>query len=292
MNFNMSIDEMFRFYALLEKRLELSKSNNERDFIKNQMDTIYGVLSVSLALTVNESLPKMISSIEASKLDRNILGLVVGTERLKSIPENGVIDFTVSEDVTSRDRTMVIVGEADLRDILKPLASHSFAKNIEKAVVIYKDNMMFDGSNVKAWENIKSMFPENDYIYKMWADHITGSIASVGPIYAYKEVKKHVKTWSNDDVAEMLSMLIDESRSEKKEKAANVFVHSLRNTVAYLKDPADHEVVKTLFNLSEKTKEDKKRVGATIVEILKSCDKVAKTRKEYVEKSVYSDERS
>ena len=292
MNFNMSIDEMFRFYALLEKRLELSKSNNESDFIKNQMDTIYGVLSVSLALTVNESLPKMISSIEASKLDRNILSLVVGSERMKSIPENGVIDFTVSEDVTNVDRTMVLVSEGDLRDILKPLASHSFAKNIEKAVAIYKEKMLFDESNVKAWDNIKNMFPENDYIYKMWADHITSSIAVYGPIYAYKEVKKHVKTWSNDEVAEMLSMLIDESKSEKKEKAENVFMHSLRNTVAYVQDPADQDAIKTLFGLGGKTKEEKKKVTSTIVEIIKSCDKVARTRKGYIEKSVYQDDRS
>ena len=56
------------------------------------------------------------------------------------------------------------------------------------------------------------------------------------------------------------------------------------------------ERIRAFFNyecfMCGKTKEEKKRVGSTIVEILKSCDKVARTRKEYVEKSVYQDDRS
>ena len=69
-------------------------------------------------------------------------------------------------------------------------------------------------------------------------------------------------------------------------------MHSLRNTVAYVQDPADQDAIKTLFGLGGKTKEEKKKVTSTIVEIIKSCDKVARTRKGYIEKSVYQDDRS
>ena len=210
MKLQMGLDHIFKYREILaEKEKAASRAGTDRvlKHIQNSILAIDIMLHTALINTVQESAPQIKS---IAFFDIDALQLVLPDQNLKALmPTQVEINFEEVPNnpvqITPGSPASGIGGE--LYEALKEMLSRNFVAKIPDAVKYYKEKTEQEETNVKVWEEIKKLLPENKHI-PIWERHLLNSFRSQGPLFAYAQIKKNLPSWSDVDITTILNNLV------------------------------------------------------------------------------------
>jgi hypothetical protein len=287
MKFEMTAKEMLEFHSLLEKRFLKARSSKEKDFLEKQMDAVYLVLSAALQFTIGNNVENIAKALAPSEIDKDLLSLVVGPDRMRAITMGAqqVIEFTPVETINERV-TKDNYKQYPEKKQLDFLMSHSFTKNIAEAVEIFNSMNKSALPNAKAWIAIREAY-KNHEPFELWDRYIVNTLLNDGAPKAFLSIKKHLKSWSDMDVALIMNDSINRRTPLEKEGRPMMVVDTLSKVSSmknyYINDPKTISFISEVEGLSDRT-----AVCRRIDSIIKHCSPLKRNellkRKDYEEK--------
>ena len=279
-NFVMSIAELIEFHKILESKLARTSTEKEKTGVTKQMDVVWALLSGALYATVNEALPVLTQALNASWIDRESLALVVGEERVKAIPQQGIIPFQAVEDavIVEEENSPELSLEEKLKKEVSSLLKTAAVRNIPVIAKIYKDITGESIPEVRAFIKAVGETPEQKYVFKLWAMYLAKCILTEGIVKAFVETKKYVPMWSDLDVAVLLHHLINEGKELCKDKPdidfnkIDLLLNSNVGTATYDNIIKYDMGVSFLIEKEGLDPKDSKAIKARVIEIVQKCN--------------------
>lgn len=286
-NFRMSISEMFKYREILEKKRDearLAGRSQQLTSTLMRIDFIDMMLDAALMATIGEAQPFLLKVIDSSMFDTSALGLIVEPKRLKALPIQGSLNFEIV------DENNVEVANEELKNAMKEILRKNFVQEIPRAVEKYRELTGSKKPNSKIWIEIKDLLYENSLI-SGWDRVLCNSIAEKGSIYAFCQVKKHMKNWEDIDIAILINDAVEKAckkRNEDKEikskfeRSISVLELSPNNIKDYINDGISLSILSNCEGVDQNFA--KKRISQIANIVSPSRREQVIKRKEYVEK--------
>lgn len=289
MDLKMSISDMLKYRDILQEKANIARAEGKTTILRavlQRIDAIMVVIDAAFVFTITEEAPKLVQFIDVKMFDPDVLKLVLPGMSQKQLPLQGVIKFELEEEVTEHESS-----EITLKGKLHKILERNFVANIPEAISKYRELTGSKEPDSIVWIKIKEILSDKKLIAG-WDRAITGKLVNNGPIAAFYSIKKHLKDWSDMDIAIAMndaakrtaSLIPNENESEKLGIRTSTILDKFpENIREYLLDPTTVELIKTYAKIDDKT-----RMGQHLSQLGQyiAPSKRAKilTRKEYVEK--------